>query len=235
MANRGLGYPAMSNQREAEKYLRQAAAAFGGDEEMSGLAGQLTGAAGMYPGMVGKVAGAAEFNPEDLAGQASVDTGLAYDKAFDVMNRNMARMGVNAASPRYAGLAQKWALARAAAEAGAKTRARRTGREEAFSRMVQAANLASGLPSMAMSAMERSKASGSGLMGVAQAYDEMAGGARADAFQEDITKLLGGALRQQEMQDFAAQGAANKAAWATRQNKGMSFKTPKFDSSFWRE
>lgn len=72
--------------------------------------------------------------------QAALDSNRSFDEALGTRNRNLTRMGVNPNSGRFKGLQQKWALARAAAEAGAQTRGRRQGEALAMNWMDQTAN-----------------------------------------------------------------------------------------------
>jgi len=111
-----------SYQGLSEKYLGSAGS---GASSALGLAGQQKTIASRYP---------AEY-----ANMAAVDSNQSYDEALGIQNRNMSRMGINPNSGRFAGLQQKWALARAAAEAGARTRGRLNAENLQFSRLGQTA------------------------------------------------------------------------------------------------
>jgi len=91
-----------------------------------------------------RVSDTAEMPIQSLVDRASRDVELGFDKSRGIMNRNASRMGINPNSGRFQGLQQQWGLARAAAEAGAMTRARRTGREDNFRRLMDAVGMASG-------------------------------------------------------------------------------------------
>ena len=121
----------------------------------------------------------ADKAPAHLANEASIDVGLSYDKAKGIMNRNLSRMGVSPESGRFAGLQQQWGLARAAAEAGAKTRAKRRAEDVRLERLMSAAGLGAQFPRLAASTFG---AGGSMYRGLAsdygsQAYDQSASAA----------------------------------------------------------
>ena len=115
-----------------------------------GIMGTGAGLMGDYstyaPGAYQQMASLARYNPEYQTDVASADVGMAYDKAGDIKEREMQRMGINPTSARYQGLKQQMNLARAAAEAGARTRARREGLDTSFNRSAQMANLLQRLP-----------------------------------------------------------------------------------------
>lgn len=147
-----------------------------------------------------RIVQSAELNPDDLVDQASIDTGQAYNKARGIQDRRLSRMGVDPSSGKFQGLQQQLSLAQAAAEAGARTRARRTGRRESFGRQMQAASLGQNLSGQALSAMR----SGAGLSGQAgqgfrnlgadygsiAASEEEAG--TLGSFQNDMNSIFGG-------------------------------------------
>lgn len=93
-----------------------------------------------------------EVSENDLVGQAVTDNTIAYNKAWDAANRNLTRMGINPNSGRFAGMDQSYALARAAAEAGARNQARIQARNENFSRAGTLANLGKDYSSMGLNA-----------------------------------------------------------------------------------
>ena len=82
------------------------------------------------------------INEEDYVSQAATDNTLAFSKAFDAAARNMERMGINPNSGRFAGMSQDYAIRRAAAEAGARNRARLSVRQQNFNNAQSAARLA---------------------------------------------------------------------------------------------
>ncbi len=84
---------------------------------------------------------AAKLDPESEAGRASIDVGAQYDKSLGIQARNMGRMGINPASPRYQGLMQDVNMARAASSAGEMGRARRAAENENYSRLSGIASL----------------------------------------------------------------------------------------------
>ena len=101
----------------------------------------LTGGSGMYPRSRG-MASLLSSSPEMAAGGAALRTGQAFARAEDSAERDMTRMGINPASPRYVGLMKEARLRKAAASAGAATRAAAGAREQAFNRMMTLANFA---------------------------------------------------------------------------------------------
>ena len=91
-----------------------------------------------------KISDKAGISPEFYANQASVDSNSAFDESAGVLERNMSRMGINPNSGRFQGLKSKWGLARAAAEAGSKTRARNSAEERAFLNLMNLMNVGLG-------------------------------------------------------------------------------------------
>lgn len=75
-------------------------------------------------------------SPLQAAGEAGVSAGLAYDRQGEAQMREMARMGLNPDSPRYAGLRQEFGLRKTAGVAGAKTRAAQSARAASFERLL---------------------------------------------------------------------------------------------------
>lgn len=93
----------------------------GSSEQYLGNAG---GSATQMVNIGNTMLGIAQKTKRNFADQAAVDSNASFDESLGTQNRNLTRMGINPNSGRYAGLQQKWALSRAAAEAGAKTRGR---------------------------------------------------------------------------------------------------------------
>ena len=75
-------------------------------------------------------------------------------------------MGVDPNSGRWAGLEQQWAIARAAALAGAMTRARRAGSQSNLNRILTALNYGHGLQGAARTGLGDAAGTASGLLGV---------------------------------------------------------------------
>jgi hypothetical protein len=115
---------------------------------------------------------------EGLLREGALDTAISYDKAMDAQQREMGRMGVSPASGRGQALMQQWALARAAAEAGARTRARRASSDMSWQKKLQG-----------FGAMSQAQGQAAGVLGnafnarraLAGDYGEMAGEAGADS------------------------------------------------------
>lgn len=97
----------MSYQKSSEQYL-----------------GNAGGSATQMVNIGNTMLGIAQKTKRNFADQAAIDSNASFDESLGTQNRNLTRMGINPNSGRYAGLQQKWALSRAAAEAGAKTRGR---------------------------------------------------------------------------------------------------------------
>lgn len=134
---------------------------------INGLVGSLRSQAGTLNALSGNFNGIAndlnnvgignllkygEVSENDLVGQAVTDNTLAYGKAWDAANRNLTRMGINPNSGRFAGMDQSYALARAAAEAGARNLARIQARNENFTRAGTIAGLGQNYAGMGLNA-----------------------------------------------------------------------------------
>lgn len=104
----------------------------------------------------GLVAQARDFNTdayrEQLASQAAADTGLAFGRTQDATNRQMAAMGVNPNSGRFASINAANDLGLAAARAGAMNSTRQQAEQLGFARQMDTANLGRGLPSASLAA-----------------------------------------------------------------------------------
>ena len=74
---------------------------------------------------------------QTLLREGALDVASSFDKAQGAMEREAGRMGVSPNSGRFAGMSRQWALARAAAEAGARTRARRAAEDMGWQRKLQ--------------------------------------------------------------------------------------------------
>ena len=120
----------------------------------------------------------ANRSPQYYVDRAAVDSNQSFDESRAVLARTMERMGINPNSGRFAGLQSKWGLARAAAEAGAKTRARNQAEDMAFLRLmnlVQMGNqgISQGAGLMSGAGGQYGAAS-QGYRGLAGAYDTLA-------------------------------------------------------------
>ena len=184
------------NQRRAEQGLGFARQQFGNVSSagagLSGLAGNFSSDFNSnFRPLLGRIARNAERPIQELVDRSAVDTGLSFDEAHESMVRGLSRMGVDPGSPRFAGLAQKWGLARAAAEAGAKNRARRQGATENFNRMTTAAGLGLNLAGRATSALSgaasASSAAARGELAVSSEFDRLA---EEEAFANELKSLF---------------------------------------------
>jgi hypothetical protein len=91
-------------------------------------AGKQMGLADRMSALAGEIG-----NPEQAAGEASADVLTSFENAENANRRNLARYGVDPSSGRYQAQESTMARARARAEAGAKTQARRGARMEGLS------------------------------------------------------------------------------------------------------
>lgn len=78
---------------------------------------------------------------ETYVGRAAADVQGSYSNALGQMERNLSRMGVNPNSGRFYELQRDWSQALAAAESGAKSRARTQGQTENLDRMLKVSTL----------------------------------------------------------------------------------------------
>lgn len=98
---------------------------------------------GNSAGMYGMAAGLAGKAPSWYADRAGVTSNQAFDESKGVQERTLSRMGINPNSGRFVGMQQQWGLARAAAEAGAKTRASQDAEATQFQRQAELSKMAS--------------------------------------------------------------------------------------------
>lgn len=112
---------------------------------------------------------------EARATEAAADVALGARQGQDQMARQMAAMGVNPASGRFAGQAQKAALQTGLATAGARNNARRQVQAEGDARMAGAINLGQGLGVNPGQSMAISNGAGqAGFAGAMQGYGQQA-------------------------------------------------------------
>lgn len=110
---------------------------------------------GVLSGLQDKlVSDANSFNTEarrnELAAQAGADVEQAFGAQRGSTSRQMARMGVNPNSGRFAAMTGQMDMAQAAAKAGAMTGARSRAREEGRALTDKATNALAGYPAMGM-------------------------------------------------------------------------------------
>ena len=115
----------------------------------------------MYRG----ASGIAMREPSWYADRAAIASNQSFDESKGVQDRALSRMGINPNSGRFAGMQTKWGLARAAAEAAAKTKATQDAEETAFRRQTEL-----------MNASQRGQGMGAGMMeNAGQMYGRAAG------------------------------------------------------------
>ena len=117
----------------------------------------------------------ADVNPEQLVDEASLGVGSAYDKAEGMRSRGLSRYGISPTSGKYQGQMQDLNLMRAAAEAGARNKARIQARDLSFGRNMQVAGMAAPLAGQAMSAYGQAGSLGGTASGIHSLYAEQAG------------------------------------------------------------
>lgn len=78
--------------------------------------------------------GIAAREPSWYSDRAAVTSNQAFDESKGVQERALSRMGINPNSGRFVGMQTQWGLARAAAEAGAKTKAQQDAEATTFER-----------------------------------------------------------------------------------------------------
>jgi hypothetical protein len=118
-----------------------------------------------------------ETHREGLAQQAAADVARAFSTQQGASNRNMAAMGINPNSGRFAGQQRAGDLSLAAARAGAMTGTRRQAEAEGLNRVGSAIGQGNGLAGMAGNAFASSMNAGNmaGNMLRAPGQDYMAG------------------------------------------------------------
>jgi hypothetical protein len=143
----GFDPTARGYQGQSANYLNQYGAA---GNQLNSLGGQIQGAGSNMisqwqprsNSMYGLASGIAAREPSWYADRAAVTSNQAFDESKGVQERTLARMGINPNSGRFAGLQTQWGLARAAAEAGAKTKAAQDAESTAFNRQAALLNTA---------------------------------------------------------------------------------------------
>ena len=95
----------------------------------------------------------AAVSEQDMVNDATQDVNGAYSRGRESGMRNLSRMGINPTSGRFAGAEKDYALARAAAEAGARNRARITSRNQSFANYGQIAGMGANIANAGMNAV----------------------------------------------------------------------------------
>jgi hypothetical protein len=149
--------------------------------------------------------------PADQAvNRASSDVGASFDKAANIQARNMQSYGINPASPSYQANQADVQQARAAAEAGARTNARKGINDTNWSRRSQAVSLGRGLlpASSGLSAQGGSMLS-QGYSGVANANNAALG---AQLSQQQLASQQAFTAQQNQLNRDWQQQQADQAA-----------------------
>lgn len=108
---------------------------------------------------------------DEAAGAAGTDVAAGFDKAGEIRDRNLRRMGVNPNSGAYRGSERALEIERAKADTGARTGARRYVRDEKFRKLGTVASMGRGLPGTAAGFSGQAQA---GLSDVATGYGRLA-------------------------------------------------------------
>lgn len=154
------------------------------------------------------------IDPEAEAARSAAEVRSSFDKSRESINRQLGALGLDPSSPRFTGAIQQEALARAAAEAGAKTNARRKVSDINFARRQSLIGLGRGLPSEASNLA----ASAGALTSAAGQAGAQGSGAFANALGLASNQALGvagsafGALNASALQSAALSGQADIAA-----------------------
>jgi len=173
-----------------------------------GLIGAGQGALSRWGGranqMYGLASGIAMREPSWYADRAGVTSNQAFDESKGIQDRTLSRMGINPNSGRFVGLQTQWGLARAAAEAGARTRASQDAEQSAFQKQLQLLNegqqgFGEGLRAMGQGAgllnaagndYGRQSSAYGGLAGEAQKAESMREAQVKNATQAKIDQML---------------------------------------------
>jgi len=181
-------------QGQSNSALRSAASGFGSIRSMSNT---MRGNASMFTPILSQyVAAVKGYDPQFLVDQAAMDARTSYDKSKGIMERNMLRYGINPNSGRFAALQNDWARNLAAAEAGAKTKARRQVYLDRISTLGNAAGMGQSYLSGAISG---ASTAAQGSMAVSGQYGQLAGDSAAlggyeeskPTFQATLNNMLG--------------------------------------------
>lgn len=139
-----------------------------------------------------RLVGAANISPMAQADMAGADVLGASDAAIGGFKRDLGRMGINADSGRYAGTLGEMQAARAAAEAGARTRAYRQAEGDNFDRLAKVAGIGQGLLGQGVSTLSDAGSKYNAAAGanesLAGQYGEQAGNASA---LDQLVAILG--------------------------------------------
>lgn len=180
-------FPTVAPQRPAAQARAEGAVgnSYGLGQSMVGVSGNLLSNYGRtFAPLERRLAATAEIPIQSYVDPAAVDASTQFDQSLGVMNRDLSRMGISPDSGRFAGLQQQWGRARAAAKAGAMTRAARQGRLENFNRLLQAVGVGGNRLGLATNLL--SGAAGIGF----QAADRYGDIAYGQGFQSEIDKLF---------------------------------------------
>jgi hypothetical protein len=161
------------------------------------MSNTMRGNASMFTPILSQyVAAVKGYDPQFLVDQAAMDARTSYDKSKGIMERNMLRYGINPNSGRFAALQNDWARNLAAAEAGAKTKARRQVYLDRISTLGNAAGMGQSYLSGAISG---ASTAAQGSMAVSGQYGQLAGDSAAlggyeeskPTFQATLNNMLG--------------------------------------------
>ena len=186
-ASSGLTNTANGFQNQSLGYLGAAGGSLG---SMQGMANSFRDRFNQFTPLTNDyVRAVKQYDPQFLVDQAAMDVNSSYDKSRGIMERNLLRYGVNPNSGRFASLQNDWARALAAAEAGAKTKAKRQVYMDRISTLGNAAQMGNTFGSQAMSGYGNVM---QGNMAMAGQYGELAAGAGGlQAYQDERNSAQG--------------------------------------------
>jgi hypothetical protein len=186
---------ATRNQRLAENYLNQSARATAqanaAQQQMAGVGqGLYNQYQNQFQPLLSSLLAQANQRPDWLVDRAANDSNLAFDATRRNIDQNMRDLGVNPNSGRWQGMQNRWGMARAAALAGAKTRAHESADATLFSRLMSTYGIGSGLMSQGLNLMGGSAAgygnAASGFRGLAGDYGSIASGAARTSMNQSV-------------------------------------------------
>lgn len=156
---------------------------------------------------------------ELAAGRASADVAASFAKSNDVMQRDMARYGINPNSGRFAEMLSGQGLDRSRTEVHARNKARQDAEDEHWAKRITAVDMGRGLPGQAATML-----SGAGSMvGAAGSRISSAGSALGqgyDAMQQHYAGIAGNAANSAGQMFSNVGHAIGNADWGSWGNGG---------------
>ena len=166
------GYSANKDYRRGMSDLRSASSQIGSvGSSMSNMGADLASRfKNVFDPAISKAQQYADVNEQDLVDEAAMGVGSSFDKAQGMQARQLSRYGVSPTSGKFQGATQDMNLMRAAAEAGARNKARIDARNISFGRNMQVAGMGQGLAGQAVGAYGQAANAMSSAANVNNAY-----------------------------------------------------------------